>query len=65
MKESRYVVVEREECRSCVYYRQHYILTDHCRPMPLDYGHCVRGHRKKRRTGENCGEWTPRAGKEE
>ena len=58
MPESRYTIVEYEECQTCAYYRQHYILTNHCRPMPLHYGHCVQSpHRKRRTPDDGCKHW--------
>lgn len=55
MSEHRYIIVEHEDCQSCIFYRQHYILLEHCRPMPLHYGHCVHGGRTKKRTpDETC-----------
>ena len=58
MPESRYTIVEYKECQTCTHYRQHYILGNYCRPMPLHYGHCVQATRTKHRTpDETCKHW--------
>ena len=59
MKESRYVVVEKACCGTCVHYRQHYILTEQCRPYPLWYGHCGTPRMKRREPDEVCAYWMP------
>lgn len=59
MKTSRYVVVEKECCGSCVHYRQHYVLTEHGRPFPLWYGHCGTPRMKRRTPDEVCPYWSP------
>lgn len=59
MSERRYIVVEKECCGTCVHYRQHYILTEHGKPYPLWYGHCVTPRLKRREPDETCPHWTP------
>ena len=59
MKASRYVVVEKECCGTCVHYRQHYILSEQGRPFPLWYGHCGTPRRKRRQPDEVCPYWSP------
>lgn len=65
MSSSRYVVVEKECCGTCVHYRQHYILSDRCKPQPLRYGHCVFPRLKDRKPDETCPHWTSSDKKED
>lgn len=59
MKESRYVVVEKSCCGTCVHYRQHYVLQEGGRPYPLWYGHCHTPRAKRRTPEEACPHWAP------
>lgn len=65
MKEPRYIVVEKQCCGTCIHYRQHYILSEHGRPFPLWYGHCVAPRLKRREPDESCPYWAPAEGKRE
>ena len=40
MHEACHVVVEKVCCGTCVHYRQHYVLSEGGRFLPLWYGHC-------------------------
>ena len=62
MDTRRYEVVEREECRSCAHYRQHYVLGPQGRPWPLEYGHCVAPRLKERLPEHRCSGWVSGAG---
>ncbi len=57
MKVSRYVVVEKACCGTCVHYYQHYILSKEGRLHPLWYGHCGTPRDKRRTPGETCPYW--------
>lgn len=53
----RYMIVEKACCGTCIHYRQHYILTEQCRPYPLRYGHCGTPRVKHRALDETCPYW--------
>ena len=57
MNTPRYVMVEQRCCGTCIHYRQHYILTQQCRPYPLWYGHCGTPRMKRRTPDETCPYW--------
>ena len=57
MGESRYVIVEKQCCGTCIHYRQHYVLIEGGRPYPLWYGHCHTPRRKYRTPDETCPYW--------
>ena len=62
MKESRYIVVEKTCCGTCVHYRQHCILDPNGKPYPLWYGHCRTPRQKRRAPDETCPHWKPAEG---
>ena len=57
MKGPRYVVVEKACCGTCIHYRQHYVLREGGRLLPLWYGHCGTPRQKRRTPEEVCPYW--------
>ena len=54
-------IVEKEVCRTCAHYRQHYVLEAGQRFSPLWYGHCHMPRWGRRPApDQTCPRWTPR-----
>lgn len=52
--EACHVVVEKVCCGTCVHYRQHYVLSEEGRFLPLWYGHCHVPRAERRTPEEVC-----------
>ena len=50
-------MVQAEVCGNCLHYHQHYVLSDHQKPIPLWYGHCGMPRFKEPRPDETCEHW--------
>lgn len=57
MKTAPKPMVEKEVCGTCVYYRQHYVLTVEGRFQALWYGHCHNPRPRYPLPDDRCPRW--------